>query len=113
MTEQTFMASLCLLNEDGVTAQKWDLGEQPVSVGRGAAANIRINDASLSRRHFLITREGQDYLLKDLNSRNGTFVDGRPAKTTRLQHHDCIVAGRTVFLFSAPQAVPRRELAHA
>jgi two-component system cell cycle response regulator len=107
------MASLCLLNESGLTAEKWELGEQPVSVGRGTAADVRIDDAALSRRHFLIVREGPDYLLKDLNSRNGTFVDGQPAKCTRLHHHDCIVAGRTVFLFSALQAAARSELTHA
>jgi len=107
------MASLCLLNENGVTAERWDLGAQPVSVGRGATADVRINDASLSRRHFVIVRDGKDYLLKDLNSRNGTFVDGRPAKSTRLHHHDCIVAGRTVFVFSAPHPAAHPELAHA
>ncbi len=107
------MATLCLLDENGVTAEKWELGEQALSIGRGTAADIRINDASLSRRHFIILREGQDYLLRDLGSRNGTFVDGRPAQNTRLHHHDCIVAGRTVFLFAAPQPVAGRELSHA
>ncbi len=102
MSAQTCVASLSLLADDGMPAEKWALGEEPLSVGRGARADIRVNDAALSRRHFLILREGKDYLLEDLNSRNGTFVDGQLAKRTPLRHHDCIVAGRSVFLFSAP-----------
>jgi pSer/pThr/pTyr-binding forkhead associated (FHA) protein len=62
---------------------------------------VVIEDAALSRRHFVVEREGEGYLLKDLNSQNGTWVDGRRAQSaTKLRHHDCILAGRTIFLFS-------------
>ena len=94
------MAALCLLGDDGATAQRWEIGEQPVAVGRDESADIKINDESLSRRHFLILREGESYLLKDLNSQNGTSVDGKRVQAAKLNHHDCIVAGRTLFLFS-------------
>ncbi len=104
------MASLCLLDEDGSLAGQWELGEQPVAVGRGAAADVIVDDPALSRRHFLIQREGGEFLLTDLNSRNGTWVDGRRAATEKLHHHDCILAGRTLFLFKqgveAPSAQP-------
>jgi pSer/pThr/pTyr-binding forkhead associated (FHA) protein len=98
------MASLCLLEEDGRTAQRWELGDQPLAVGRDAEADIVIEDASLSRRHFVIQRLGESFVLRDLGSQNGTFVDGKPAHSTPLAHHNCIVAGRTLFLFSATQA---------
>ena len=94
------MATLCLLGDDGVTAQRWEIGEHPLAVGRDESADVKIADESLSRRHFMILREGEIYLLKDLNSQNGTSVDGKPVQATKLRHHDCIVAGRTVFLFS-------------
>jgi pSer/pThr/pTyr-binding forkhead associated (FHA) protein len=91
-----------LLDDDGTMAQQWELGDGPLAVGRDESADVRIDDQTLSRRHFLIEREGENYLLKDLNSQNGTWVDGRraSASATRLRHHDCIVAGRTLFLFS-------------
>jgi pSer/pThr/pTyr-binding forkhead associated (FHA) protein len=97
------MATLCLLNDDGAVADRWEIGNQPVAVGRDESADVIIDDQTLSRRHFVILREGEDCLLKDLNSQNGTWVDGRPAlaEATKLRHHDCILAGRTVFLFSA------------
>lgn len=94
------MASLCLLGEDGSMTDRWELGERPLAVGRGESADIVIEDAALSRRHFLISRDGKGYILKDLNSQNGTWVDGKRAEIIPLRHHDCIVAGRTLFLFA-------------
>ena len=96
---ESSMASLCLLDEDGAIARRWELDQGPVAVGRGDSADVIIGDAALSRRHFVVARVGDGYVLKDLNSNNGTWVDGKPAKDTRLQHHDCILAGRTLFLF--------------
>jgi len=97
---ETYMASLCLLGEDGALARRWELGEQPIAVGRDASANVVVDDATLSRRHFMIELEAGSYFLKDLASQNGTWVDGKPAQRTKLRHHDCILAGRTIFLFS-------------
>jgi pSer/pThr/pTyr-binding forkhead associated (FHA) protein len=66
---------------------------------------------SLSRRHFEIVPQGDHYLLKDLDSQNGTWVDGKPASATRLRHHDCILAGRTLFIFAEePTAASARTL---
>ena len=94
------MADLCLLDENGATAQRWEIGDQPVAVGRDETADLTIPDNTLSRRHFLIWREGNRFLIKDLNSQNGTWVDGQRAQGTDLRHNVCIVAGRTVFMFS-------------
>ncbi len=88
-----------MLDESGSLSGRWELGRTPLTVGRGISADVIVNDPALSRIHFLIEREGQEYLLKDLNSQNGTWVDGRRAGSTRLHHHDCILAGRTIFLF--------------
>ncbi len=94
------MASLCLLNDDGEMATQWELGERPLAVGRDESADVVIEDEALSRRHFVISRQGGVYLLKDLKSQNGTWVDGQRAEATPLHHHDCILAGRTLFMFS-------------
>ncbi len=105
------MASLCMLDENGAMTGRWEIGAKPVSVGRGAAADVIVDDPALSRQHFLIERAGQDYMLKDLNSQNGTWVDGHRAGIAKLHHHDCILAGKTIFLFKeraeAPLAMPR------
>jgi pSer/pThr/pTyr-binding forkhead associated (FHA) protein len=94
------MADLCLLDESGAVAQRWEIGDQPVAVGRDETADVTVPDNTLSRHHFLIWREGESFLIKDLGSQNGTWVDGRRAQGTKLDHNVCIVAGRTVFIFS-------------
>jgi pSer/pThr/pTyr-binding forkhead associated (FHA) protein len=94
------MADLCLLAENGAVAQRWEIGDQPVAVGRDETADVAIRDDTLSRRHFVIWREGNSFLIKDLDSQNGTWVDGQKAQGTKLCHNVCIVAGRTLFMFS-------------
>ena len=54
----------------------------------------------------MIWQEGEGFLIKDLNSQNGTWVDGQRTQGTKLEHDVCIVAGRTVFMFCEhPHAV--------
>lgn len=99
------MATLCLLDENGITAEAWEIGDRPVAVGRGAGANVVVEDAALSRVHFTIAREGRYFVLTDMSSQNGTWVDGERAAMARtLHHHDCILAGRTLFIFSEPES---------
>jgi len=94
------MATLCLLKDDGTLGQQWEIGDKMITVGRGDAADLKIDDEGLSRRHFIIYREGEECWIRDLSSRNGTWVDGNRALTTRLQHNDRILAGSTQFRFS-------------
>ena len=76
------MADLYLLDENGAMAQRWEIGDQPVAVGRDKTADVTVRDDTLSRRHFLIWREEEGFLIKDLNSQNGTWVDGQRAQVT-------------------------------
>ena len=55
----------------------------------------------------VILREGENYVLKDLGSENGTWVGGRRARAeAKLHHNECIVAGRTLFLFREQPIAP-------
>ena len=98
------MATLFLLGDDGAMAERWEIGAEPVTIGRGTSVDVKLADAGLSRRHFMIVREGEDYLVKDLSSRNGTWVHGHRALTARLRHNDCILAGHTLFRFCEERA---------
>jgi pSer/pThr/pTyr-binding forkhead associated (FHA) protein len=93
------MAKLYQIGNDGSKAELMDIDHEPVVVGRSAQAKVSVKDEGVSRRHFLILREGEDYVIKDLSSRNGTWVDGRRVFAGKLRHNDCILAGRTRFLF--------------
>ena len=99
------MAKLCLLNSEGVVDKQWDVNNKPLVVGRGDSVDVKVEDDGLSRRHFMIFREGEDYLIKDLSSRNGTWLDGQRTLQTNLRDNDRILAGRTQFRFC------QRELA--
>ena len=94
------MATLYQIAEDGSRAERWEINEEPVVVGRSVRAKVSIEDEGVSRRHFLILRDGEDYVIKDLNSRNGTWLDGRRVFAEKLHHDDRILAGRTLFQFA-------------
>lgn len=72
---------------------------QVVRVGRTTKSELTVpDDPHLSGLHFSIQREGEQVILKDLQSRNGTFVNGAKV-TTAIELHDgdVIVAGKTQF----------------
>jgi len=98
------MAALCLLDDNGLMANRWEIGENPLAVGRDQSADITVEDGALSRRHFEVQRTKEGVTIKDLDSQNGTWVAGKRAGSTKLKHHDCIVAGRTIFLYDDQNA---------
>ncbi len=77
-----------------------ELGDAEVSIGRDSSNTVRVADALLSRRHCVARREGEGFTLVDLESLNGTFVNGRPVRRRALAHGDEITIGdsRMVFL---------------
>ncbi len=67
-----------LLMVEGPTPGKRYFVDQPILLmGRDAQCDVVIPDRQVSRRHAAITVEGDQYLLQDLNSKNGTFVNGQ------------------------------------
>ena len=73
-------------------------GDQ-VSIGRESASTIPVSHNSVSRRHCLIKRTGDDFVISDLDSFNGTFVNGVPVKEQTLAHADQIKIGSIALLF--------------
>lgn len=68
-------------------------------IGRDASNWICITDPSSSRKHCLFSRNGSELFLKDLESRNGTFVNGIPIRERILMHGDKIDVGDSSFLY--------------
>ena len=75
------------------------LNEEPLVIGRETAANLCIADASVSRRHSRIERKDDGFVITDLESLNGTFVNDLPVKTRLLEHGDRVRIGDSQFLF--------------
>jgi len=75
------------------------LTEPEVRIGRDPSNSLAISDLSLSRRHCVIARKSDEYTLRDLDSRNGTFVNGRVISEKQLNHGDQISVGESVLVF--------------
>ena len=83
---------------DGSEAERWKLGNLPFVVGRGDQAHAKIADSEISRQHFEICMKDDGCVLKDLNSRNGTYVNGNRVPEAKLKSNDQIRAGETNFI---------------
>lgn len=75
------------------------LSHEEVSIGRESSNRLCIGDLSVSRRHCLIKREGEQFKICDLESLNGSFVNGLPVKERVLEHGDRVAVGDSLFLF--------------
>ena len=75
------------------------LPEGPYSVGRQATGNLSLEDHAVSRKHCLFVRSGRQCTVKDLESRNGTFVNGTPVTEHQLAQGDEIRIGGSVFCY--------------
>jgi len=73
-------------------------GEQ-LSVGRDSANHLCLRDRAVSRRHFTISKTDVAFHLVDLESHNGTFVNGIPVRRKLLSHGDTIRVGRCELVF--------------
>ena len=70
-----------------------------LSLGRDPSNGLPINDPSVSRRHCIIRRAGSSFRIQDLDSRNGTLVNGEAVTERCLYHQDRISVGDSIFLF--------------
>src|SRR5215216_2107727 len=75
------------------------LNEEPLVIGRETAAPLCIADASVSRRHSKIEKKDDGFIITDLESLNGTFVNDVPIKSRLLEHGDRVRIGDSQFLF--------------
>ena len=72
----------------------------PASIGRGSEADLTINDSWASRRHCLLTSEHGTLMVRDLDSRNGTRVNGVLIDQSPLHSGDELTVGISTFLVS-------------
>ncbi len=93
------MPYLMLLDENSLPRQEWEIGDKPLTVGRGEDADVQIADARLSRRHFQIKMAGDTHILEDLDSSTGTTLNDAPASSSPLKPGDLIQAGSSRFYY--------------
>jgi len=102
-------APLALVGETGALAgRRWELTEKTTRVGRDPTAAIVIHDTSVSRFHAQVTRQAGGYYLADLESSNGTQVNGElVSEPHRIVAGDLLRFGEVVFRCEeAPVSIP-------
>lgn len=94
--------------EDGERRVVVPLSREWTRIGRSLAADLRFDDATVSRRHALIASEASGVRVLDDRSLNGIQVNGRRVEWSALTDGDAIAIGRHVlyFLDTAPVAAP-------
>jgi pSer/pThr/pTyr-binding forkhead associated (FHA) protein len=82
--------------------RKIELGGSPVTIGRSKVCQCRVNDKALSREHMEFRKKPDGFWVRDMGSRNKTFVNGLKVEAEmQLKAGDRITAGRTLILFDA------------
>src|SRR5215204_3106914 len=89
------------------------LEREEVILGRALEADVRVNDTKISRKHARINaiadpeNERTEYVLTDLSSRNGTFLNGQKIRQETLQHGDKIAIGEHILRFEFLDEIDR------
>jgi len=92
-----------ILSLDGQTLAEYNMTKERYTVGRLADNDIRIDNVAVSGHHSLIINILNDSFLEDLNSTNGTYVNGKLIKKHALQHDDVITVGHHQLRFVEDQ----------
>jgi len=80
------------------------IDKDEITIGRNNANDITIDNLAVSDRHARIVRDKTGYYLEDLNSTNGTFVDGRKISRIGLGGHQEIKIGKHILDVQTPES---------
>lgn len=73
--------------------------EKNIIIGRSHDADVMVIDESVSQKHCQLFRKGDRYFVKDLNSKNGTFLNGQPVIISEIRDGDMLTIGERKFIF--------------
>ena len=91
-------ASLVLV-QGGQPIRTWPLAAPELTIGRAEQSDIPLADPGVSRNHARVVREGDDFIVEDLRSTNGTQVNGQPIRRRRLANGDLLKLASSTLQF--------------
>jgi hypothetical protein len=91
-------ASLVLV-QGGQPIRSWPLATSELTIGRAEQSDIPLADPGVSRNHARVVREGDDFIVEDLRSTNGTEVNGQPIRRRRLANGDMLKLASSTLQF--------------
>ncbi|MCA9043285.1 MAG: FHA domain-containing protein [Planctomycetaceae bacterium] len=93
------MEASILIVQGADQGNRFPLDVPQLVLGRSTKCDIRVNDSEASRQHARLVQSGESWSIVDLNSSNGTYVNGLAVRQQELQQGDQIQVGRTILLF--------------
>jgi len=102
------MARLILSLDSQVLAE-YNMSKERYTIGRLPDNDVRIDNPAVSGHHSLIINILNDSFLEDLNSTNGTYVNGKLIKKHALQHGDVITIGHHQLRFSDDRSTEKEQ----
>ena len=89
----------------GNEVARYTLDKEEISIGRAELNDVRVNNLSVSRKHAVIRREKDRYYLVDLESANGSFVNGTRVARSEIFNNDQIGIGKHILHFLVSELV--------
>ena len=77
-----------IIHEGEKAGQRWTIRENELVIGRGGECDLVLPERQVSREHIRIFRADDGYFLEDLDSKNGTWVNGKQVKATTVPLRD-------------------------
>lgn len=90
--------------------QSFDLTGPEITVGRIADNKIQLEHASVSGHHGILRLDGLDYFIKDLDSTNGTRVNGERVSEQKLRRNDIVRLGNIELLYDSEHQPPGQPM---
>ena len=93
--------AVLLIQNGGFEGMSYPLEGEETLIGRNPTTDITLLDEGISREHALIAYDAAEdaYVVEDLQSTNGTKVNGKRVRSSRLEHGDELQIGSTLFRF--------------
>ena len=98
-----------LLKFHAAVIKEIPIEKTPVTIGRKPDNDIVIDNMAVSGHHAKINLQGSAYVIEDLQSTNGTFLNEKKILNSGLKHNDQIVIGQHSLIFINPEAQPAAE----
>ncbi len=96
--------ALAIITRGAQAGRRLTIVQWPATIGRDAGSVIPIDDHRVSRYHARIKKRDQLYILEDLQSRNGTWLNGDKVSNSVINSGDKILVGDTEIVFLTPEA---------
>jgi pSer/pThr/pTyr-binding forkhead associated (FHA) protein len=102
-----------IISIDGVVIKEVQLTRDKTTLGRRPYNDIVIDNLAISGEHAVLQLSGGEVYMEDLNSTNGTYVNGKAIKKQMLQNSDVIEVGKYMINFVSDPVAPVPESAPA